>query len=600
MNITLYYVPGISDVDTPVFESRFFQREFFAEQVHNVITTGFYPPYLRNVVTLDTSDFNLTTSTYNYLSLEFNNKIYYYFIRNKRYKNEDVVDLEIEMDTIQTFMFDVVFNNAFLDRLSINRMNANYKINRDYIRENLSNGEFSVVSNYTIYNREITDPFKLPIQFEKYVIVKYVKNIEDSSDTDVHTRQYIDLASMNYDSLDSPYNYAILPLRFGTVTDYSVSPSVDRNWDFGSHSSQLAENADVVDIYAIPFRFSNDIYCDRVDTLLDIKYGHTYYNTNRVGLKMLENSWILYPKNKTINIYVNTDEISHGISYNTTLGALFDVSKVPAMYDENYTKITFGDGVVRTEYPLYSCDSFILGVSYWADLSSGNLYYNIYRGTEPMNNRYDTIVVNTSGYHFDLKNDPWKTYIASNRATLTGAFISSGVTLLASAGLGAIKPVAGEMAAMSSIGKGVKNISHYFVNKENLKHAPDEVKRTGNAIPDMYSESLLVSSKVSYCDDFADIARYYESYGYKVAKTSTENLFLTNYRYLYDYVQTKELSIIIGDKETEKDFIDRFNNGLRLWHTTDGELHCHDINGNSIEIGQVCVYDNLENIFIGG
>lgn len=587
MNITLYWIPGISKTDTPVFLSLEAQEAYFADCERKVVSTGFYPPYFRNSIKFDTEDLDLTTWYPNYVSLVFNDKTFYYFIVEKRYINEDIVEITIEMDTIQTYMFDVTWVNAVIDRLTITRWLANrVTINREYIRENLSENSFSKIDTRRILNMSV-DANGIG---NWYMVIKYSDAIRDTHG-EPRTLHFIENKDNSVFGVYSPYEYGITPLRRGKDVDTPAN-----EFNFWQGFDDLAKDPKVLDIFLVPFRLAEDIECDTFDTTIS-DYSIDYGGINALALIANNNTNVLVPF-YTFCSYVNYASINVGIvTPGTAVGAAFDSKSVPAMLDSNYIRLTFGDNSIQTSYPLEIMTETQLYGTYWADISTGNLYYNLVTDSDDkLNNNYSTIVCNSAGFHSDLKNDPWESYIAQNRATLAGAFITSGITLLASAGLGAIKPIAGEMAAMSSVGKGAKNISHYFVNKANLEQAPSEVKRTGNLVGDTFLGDLAISYKIWLCDDFKDIARYYESNGYKVVRYMTTSLFAIDNRYFYDYVQTKEINVQLGDRNTQEDFENRFNSGLRMWHTdSEGLLRAR---GYGLELGQVCKLDNLENFFI--
>ena len=133
--IKLIYIRGISAYDTPYFSSKLEQYDFF-DDINGVEIDAYYPPHYTNTIKLDRDDVD-DISRYNYLILYFNNKNYFYFLDSINYINEDVYEVKIVMDTIQTYMFDIVWNESLVSRKSIKRWNGN-EINRDYIRENLS------------------------------------------------------------------------------------------------------------------------------------------------------------------------------------------------------------------------------------------------------------------------------------------------------------------------------------------------------------------------------------------------------------------------------------------------------------------------------
>ena len=140
--ITLYYIPGISRSDTPVFSTVVEQNKYFSTYVpySTNIDTGFYPPHYRNTIDISAEDFDQVDNC-NYLSLVYKNKTYYYFVDSVMYVNESLVKLIVTMDTVQTYMFDVKFLKYERTRKLIARWVGD-KINRNYLRENVSQGLF--------------------------------------------------------------------------------------------------------------------------------------------------------------------------------------------------------------------------------------------------------------------------------------------------------------------------------------------------------------------------------------------------------------------------------------------------------------------------
>ena len=141
--IRLMFVKGINEVDTPYFETKEEQTEFFenASVVSYDDETAYYPPYYRNRIRLPSSDipFSDETKKINYLSLEYDGKTYYYFVESMDYVTDDLTEITISMDTIQTFFFDMLLTKPTIKRMAIKRWSDDkVSINRNYIRENLS------------------------------------------------------------------------------------------------------------------------------------------------------------------------------------------------------------------------------------------------------------------------------------------------------------------------------------------------------------------------------------------------------------------------------------------------------------------------------
>ena len=133
------YIKGYDAFNTMHFADLSSQQAFFNN--HTTITIdAYYPPHYTNVISVDSTQVPLTQQ-YNFVIIISNSRYYYYFINSIEYINEDLYNIHIEMDTVQTFMFYATIESAVQTRDSIKRWIGN-KINRDYIRENVSKGDF--------------------------------------------------------------------------------------------------------------------------------------------------------------------------------------------------------------------------------------------------------------------------------------------------------------------------------------------------------------------------------------------------------------------------------------------------------------------------
>ena len=121
-NIVLYYVNGISKIDTPYFSNESEQRAYFESNKFCEIDDSFCPSFFRNEIQVSSDDLVLSDKV-NYLSLYYDGKYYYYFIDDIMYINEGLIRLSLELDTIQTFMFQININSGSIERKFINRFN---------------------------------------------------------------------------------------------------------------------------------------------------------------------------------------------------------------------------------------------------------------------------------------------------------------------------------------------------------------------------------------------------------------------------------------------------------------------------------------------
>lgn len=626
MNITLYYIKGINETDTPVFDNLAHQQLFFSECERYVIDTGFYPPYFRNTITLDINDYDITSPS-NYCSLNFNNKEYYYFIVAKRYINETVVEIDIEMDTIQTYMFDVEFINAFIDRITIPRWIQNPQtmaitINRDYIRENYSNGTFTHCDEEIILNDES----------RWFIVYKEAGTSWGSLLQPAATRFSLPVEGYN-DNIMSPYLYYFAPLdKRLKFLDNPANPTIYVTSDAFDGIKYCAPGENTVDIYIIPFNPLENftVVIDGNNSRLEYDLDEFVVTTPSDptqfgGVKALlpRETDVLHPVMRNRIITNEIDVLPTATTY-PTLGSTFNSRFVPAMIDENYLLFRFGDYKNLTEYPLYNLSSKSIYINYWCDTSTGMRFYNLTpTSSNAYDNTYGTLICNPVALSIDLKNTGWQNYISQNKCTILGAIMNStSVTNFRKSMISAASSNEsvgsyreGLLKAGGTSLKDYSNTSRKFTvsSQDNYKFsfgntiwssmaqignalaAPATVKSAGNGMTDINALDALIIYQRYLCDNFEEVAKLYESYGYKVMTTTTLNLFSIQYRYFYDYVQTKELRIHIGDRATENNFIERFNNGLRMWHTTNGVLNTKEVETiNYFEMGQICIYDNVD------
>lgn len=598
MNITIYQLFGINKTDTPVFDSVENQNYFFDHQglsEHMDIDTGFYPPYFRNRIKVEITNLNLSASGFNYLRLLYNDKYYYYFITSIEYVNEDIILLNVEMDTIQTYMFDshaAKYNYIKLGRETIVRWKDDNIINREYIRENISNGSFTVCK----YNNRLNDDVNSVMNY-MYVCKMVDLRAEDSSQAvDVSTRLNLEGISgsvLRGKSIYVPYAFAFIP--YNEITEDRVSQN---SYVTRALMKDLPTSPYIVDMYLIPFKVVDG---------LNVKFENNKYVLDRPSSIVSSNIWGIngaIPHGQgEINTIGNTVTMTtpyfKPIS-NETLRQVFDPYRCVALYDNNYVKLTIGDSAIRSEYPLYTLEELDLCYSYWADLSTGYRYYNIHpTETEFAVSKYNTIACNTHVLSLDLKNEPWTEYIANNKATMGGAIGGMFISLLTGGLISVGYESAGQdfragLSAIKTAGSASSGVYSEAIKQVNLQAAPSTIKGVGNAQSVCLSDDTIITIKMYLCDDFEECARYFEAYGYKVSKIIIYNpfMYLKN-RHLFDYIKADDVGLGSERTDIAKDFADRLLSGIRMWHTTNGVLNIK-LNGYFGGIGSVYSYDNIE------
>lgn len=625
-NITLYFFPEINERDTPIFDTLENQRGFFDDLERCVVPdNSFYVPKFKDEIVLSSDDVDFKSS-FSYLSLRFNEKDYYYFIKSIEYRSETEVKITIEMDVIQTYMFDIQIYSGELVKESIKRWEGNL-INRNYIRENLSNAPFVQSDRVNLkstedFTYEVDRDFSLSPRFTSdehdlitgFIIARCTTAISQGG-TPWPKRCDAKIIGINPGIETSSYRYILIPLINGRLTtdDYTIeSPDQADNteyirYNFRAQLEELANNSNAVQaLYYIPFNPFADIKCyygtleSNVEGAADITANFVWINRDKLHI-----SQYISPGSNdssadeivTLNVDYLTKSYSFDFVKNTSRSAPFSVRFIPALLDENYYRISFGEGAELATMQLYQLTGKEVYCNYYSDFISGYRVYTI----EPL--QTNTTVWNLTGFGdvfyntttsgnlltIDLLTNEWKEFYAYNKYSFMSAIGKTAVKAFASSA----GPV-GYETAKAVVGKNDGTLRSAM----DAALAPNSARQMGNAFFDLNSESALVSLSIYNVQDLEECGQKLEADGYKVHRFVSGNLRSFNNRFYYDVIQFDSLNIgllTIQDRDTLNIIKERMQNGLRLWHTTNGSFNFDTVEGVSMVMGQVCVYDNVEN-----
>lgn len=462
MNLDLIFIDGISREDTLYFTDEDDRDNYMQSQIVTTIEgDGFYPPYFQNSIKLSSDDLNLSTRV-NYLRIYYNDKYYYYFIDNVRYISEDVNEIDITMDTIVTFYFDIRVRSAIIERKFIRRYLDNGSINRDYIRENFSNGEFTLREKH-IFNK--TDEFKggwnsnISVKIKDNSSFCYIFKCTQAIGRDSINpkNDKISMIGYNTDYKAVPsstsyngtgnfgsYHYYILPVTYNNNSStyahaYMIVDGVQGNeYDIRDTIKEMAEDPVLVSAYVVPFNcfscknVNNVVTTNSLDTLHD--HASDFYNI------------ILSDENFAQILRVPTDSVIAPIYYsyefdivkNSSLRTPYNRKFVPAMMDINYIQVHFGEGSSQTTLDLYYCTNNIVNMIYYFTIDGSRIYM-----IEPdstyitFDDKYNIDTANTiisvdAPSFIDVLSDPWKEYMAYNKYSLAMSMLGDGINLATS------------------------------------------------------------------------------------------------------------------------------------------------------------------------
>lgn len=625
MNITLYHIEGISRSDTPFFGHNGSQatindqEEFFSKYEVTTIESCFYPPHYNNVIKFDTDDVNFNSSI-NYLSFKYGEKTYYYFIDDIEYVSESVIRLYITMDVIQTYWFNIKISSGIIERKFINRSTTDSKINRNYLRENVSNGNY-INKEYITYN----DPYNDGFIFCKIQRTDFTQ-WEPSGDWPGNVlKEVINLdGSLN----DKIVNYSGVGLMFSPVSHRRVLFKADTE---GAQSVECktdnfvqvaARDPYAHDLYFIPFNpFQH--------TILQVNSGNSGYIYGNAFFRNVDykyqtshdDIWLSHPL--VIATYGSTlysqgdvwiEEKKHEYRFDIELPGIYNnfieynSKYITQMLDDNYMRISFGTNAVKTTYPLYTLDNNIVYLKYIGDVLSGKVIYYINDNLNSSEDSKQTYVIDDGQLSMEMINDTWKNYEANNKnrwltataKTAANVFsmyalygvgakydkldidrLSNNVTkagkLTKKAGLkiGDLKRDIDEgraLTAARSVGATTSGLIGQLGEDLNMMYAPDTIRKASQ-FGDILSKVCTITSWLDKVDDYEQCAMYYHRNGYKVDEYvyDIDNIFeYVKNRRVFNILKMKSCEVHLHDiieDETTVDLIkERLINGVRLWN----------------------------------
>lgn len=594
--IKLYYVRGINRYDTPYFPNITAQEDYFEGKVFSSLD-AWYPPHYDNKIRLTSDDISFNKQI-NYLSLEFNGKVYYYFIDDIRYIDEDTLEIDITMDVIQTYMFNIDWINSTVSRRLIDRWNGD-AINRKYLREQLGNGLFDTITYYEI-------PYNYP-----HIVIQTATKIAMTINGKT---------SFNYDNQlinDTTYSYLIINQMKPTgkyVMCYDESSEIA-----GSHRITSEYTTETV------MNWNNEANIERAFMFMYYQLGTiSEQGTGDVTEYHLSNTF----NNGKNNFYIATTEGVHltnpyaMIGYvdivpdkytittpfvkNTSATASFHKRYIPQLLDENFMRIKFGERLGYTTYPTSLMITKSLIGTAINDYKTGNRIFRLEQDSTEKD-KYMTTCINNTQENVTLINAPFKQYMANYQGQMVMGIAKASIG--ATIGLNMIpKPTPTFTPKTHKLSKAYLAREEMYqrkVNRElvgdamssgdvfagaiNSAFQPDTTKQGNTVTSDIYANALKRFYSIEMCTDIDDVAKILEGYGYAVHESyGAVNLFdKLNTRTYFNVIKVDKLEIgltqCFNDDTTISEIINRMEQGIRLWNV--------DIGAHLYE------YDNVEKAY---
>lgn len=528
----------------------------------------------------------------NYLRYLQDNKWYYFFITDRIYINENTTALALELDVMQTFLFDFRVEESFVVREHQDRFkqssSANYLeaiYNKEF--ENIETGEnlalkkeFVIKDNVpadlveltesttstfvwaTIIAKEklandvssITTIKGIPTNIFCYVVPLYFRpngsfgvvevNLNKTNNTEtarpalsrtefdelVQDPKIISISLSKY----APFKYTGSKSTFQLGTKYLVVPSLEG-----------------LEFEMVLYNHTSTTGTGAMFKMCDIKLQ----NWNQYSIDTQENYLVLksilnknLPKNKNLEPKLNTNQFSNLILEMDENKLVLDLAGF-----KNQTKTI----EMKPTYSIRGSQIFFV--------------------KDYLNNEISPtwkLLLDSSQNEMPLRTDAWLQYLSQNKNSLIAGMktqiatglISSAITGITGRDFGAVSAVQSGVGVVSAIANNIAKI-------KDLKETPDQVSNPATDIAQSIIESDMNLKMRIYQreEQFMNKAfEYFYVYGYRCNNIKVPNL---KSRYYFNFIQTTGANI---KSDLSNNIVSRisaiFDKGITFWHWRDASF----------------------------
>ena len=453
-----------------------------------------------------------------YQNTSYDSKWFYAFITDVKYVNNGTCDITIETDVFQTWQFDLVYMNSFIEREHV----SDDTIGLHTIPEGLEFGDYIMDSSASLTN-------KLDEQIYIVMGVTWLpSNTPGFTNNRMYGKVYSGISYMLFQNAESAGKFV---------------QAID---DLGRDSSTT-----IVNVCAIPL------------SLLGLTYSSITWNSASLG-NQTGISFIIVPNSTT-----NTIESNITLARPSTLDGYTPKNKKLLVYPYNVLTIDNNSGVEGE----FRYEDFTSGTPTFDIVGSFTPSGSIM--VIPKN--YKKYSSNNAGYKYAIpvskypqgswNTDNYTNWLTQNGVNILGHRIDAPTS----------HAILGSLQAIT--GAGTKNPEGIATGLGGMFGAVQEMYRaslTPNTINGQTSSGDIACAIGKMSPSFYKMTIKYEyakviddfftMYGYKVNRLATPNI---HKRSNWDYIKTIDVNIEGNVPEKDLDKIRRlFNNGCTFWHTT--------------------------------
>jgi len=488
------------------------------------------------------------------------------FITDKVYINDNVTEILFETDVLQTYMFDYVIEQSYIDREHQDRWAGVSAPILNINDENLNYGDEYIKTFEKTY-RAGSD------QNIAWFLIVSTEELEAVAPA---------LPPANNQGTPSPLYYYLVPVdrrdTSGSLYDY-YDGSANELLTGQDFSNYIADNPSILSMSYIP-------YLPFIVSVSEVG--------SDVTVTVSSNEWISQQATTVAPIFnilrLNTDNLEAFDDFiigdfqryeGKTLPVGFNINQSRDYLKESklltfpYTYNLLTDGqttpmMVKNEY--VPADVEFVRCAQSMNINPKTKYYiDSYRGE---NNGKTYNIVNATVNDLPLKSDAYLNYLSQNRASATTGIALSLAGSAVALGLGvATGGVALPLLAGTAL-TGVSTVGSELAKRKDLQTTPDSLKQAGNNIAFSFVDDSIDLRHMRFEIDTRwrkILGDFWATYGYKCNELKIPDL---KSRYYYNYIKMYQANIY-GDIDNDELTRIRqiFETGVTFWHYNDGDIN---------------------------
>lgn len=567
---------------------------------------------------------NVRECTYMYWQNDATSKIYYAFITNSYYINEQTSIVEYELDVIQTFLFDYKIECAYIDREHQDRFGS-YTTSSAKKKYNILNENLNAGSDYIIKGDDLLCKFY--------------------SDTGGVKKPIVWVTIVATETLSAGATTPSQYLTNGNLFVYIIPYVIGKSFTSGSFTALTARNVvggvttdyELWSIQGLMGALRNDTMLQNIHqiTISGIipDFNHiSIDNSNRI---IITNTNLYAPRELTIDgvahyalmLTSSTSFTEENISNKLgTLSSTFinDTIPLPSSID---SRKTLSPDISRESkldiYPykvIQMCHNNNAVDLKIENIKSTNVYgkSNIYGAYSYLIYNENYAETQDAGYRHDnlaykyglssktindlpLTTDPYLEYmLTKNAQAITGmavgttkgalgafggmatfgiGYVNGGISALAGSAMPSIMALGGLAGMVGGMVTAGASVANELARRDDLASTPDALGSLANdGTFSIDSKTLIpVIQYMQIKDEYREqLYQYFRLYGYKANRAcyatwsgttiTNDNMNLKS-RYYYNYIKCSDINIELGfNRDFHDKLVDIFKKGITFWH----------------------------------